>query len=350
MARRKAQQGTPRGTIKKVRFKDAFASEAEFTAWLATEKGLALLKAALDVELEAVATEHPIGGFRADLICRRLNDGALVIVENQISRSNHKHLGQVLTYSAGVDAKLIVWIAEDFTDQHRAVIDWHNEVTNEDIRVFALEIEIWKIGDSDPAPKLNVVSQPNDWRKLVQIQADVPEEPATGLDRVAFWTRVDEKIKAEDAIGKPPPSNHAHAYFGSRRSNQFRLRGSFSTQKNHLQVALEVRKENGYAHAKLLEDNRAEIEAVVGETLNWKYGKKGEASVISLEKLNVSLEDGKNWGGHADWLVNYLKAFHEAFWDRVQELNASEWIDPDDDDADIDADDDEDPRDDDGEA
>lgn len=339
MAKQEAKRPKSRETLRPVPNTDAFSSETEFTDWLATEPGITLLSAALGVELEAVAKEHPVGGYRADLICRRVTDGALVIVENQITKSNHKHLGQVLTYSAGVDAKLIVWIAEKFTDQHRAVVDWQNEVTNDDIRLFALELEVWKIGSSGPAPKLNVVSQPNDWRKVVQVQVDVQEERDKGIDRVAFWTRVDERIETEDPIGKPPPRDYAAAYFGSRRSNQFRLRGSFSRQKRHLQVALEVRKEHGYAHAKLLEDVRAELEAVIGKPLNWKYGRKGDASVVSLERTKVNLEDDKKWGGYADWLVKYLKQFHEAFWDRIMELDAREWIDPDDDDANVDGDD-----------
>lgn len=344
MAKKPATKLAKRGRLRKVQFKEAFASETAFTAWLATAEGTALLSGALDMELESVATEHSIGGLRADLICRKKTDGSLVIVENQLGASDHKHLGQVLTYAAGAHASVIVWIAEQFKDRHRAAVDWQNEVTNDDIRVYALEIEVWKIDGPKVAPKLNVVSQPNDWRKVVQIQVDPPEEPASGFDRFAFWTVVDDMIEREGPVGKPPPSNAAAAYFGTLRNSQFRLRGSFSKRKQHLQVALEVRKENGYAHAKLLQDDTKEIESVVGKALEWKFGKKGEASIISLEKTGVNIEDDKKWNDYANWLVSYLKKFHDAFWDRIMRLDASEWIDPDDDDQDIAGNDDDRPE------
>ena len=85
-----------------------------------------------------------------------------MLIENQLEGTDHRHLGQLLTYAAGLDAVTIVWLAERFTEEHRAALDWLNRVTDERITFFGLEIELWRIGDSLMAPKFNVVSKPND--------------------------------------------------------------------------------------------------------------------------------------------------------------------------------------------
>jgi hypothetical protein len=89
------------------------------------------------------------------------------LIENQLERTDHRHLGQLLTYAAGLNAVTIVWIAERFTEEHRAALDWLNEITGEGTDFFGLEIELWRIGDSPAAPKFNMASKPNDWSRKV---------------------------------------------------------------------------------------------------------------------------------------------------------------------------------------
>ena len=101
--------------------------------------------------------EKYVGPFRADILCRNTDDDSLVLVENQVERTDHTHLGQLMTYAAGLETASIVWIAKAFTDEHRAALDWLNEITGENFNFFGLEIELWKIGDSAIAPKFNVV-------------------------------------------------------------------------------------------------------------------------------------------------------------------------------------------------
>src|SRR6185312_8829511 len=107
------------------------------------------------------------GPLRADILCKDVGTDAWVLIENQLERTNHGHLGQLLTYAAGLDAVTIVWIAERFTEEHRAALDWLNERTDEKITFFGLEVELWQIGNSPVAPKFNIVSKPNDWAKSI---------------------------------------------------------------------------------------------------------------------------------------------------------------------------------------
>ncbi len=136
-----------------------------FTPWLAEEENLSFLARTLNMEFELEAQEIDIGDFRADLVCRNTVDGSRVLIENQLDKTNHKHLGQILTYAAGLEAAgleaaTIIWIAKKFRDGHRAALDWLNRITGEDLRFFGVEIELLQIGDSLPAPKFNIVSKP----------------------------------------------------------------------------------------------------------------------------------------------------------------------------------------------
>ncbi len=148
------------GRLERVELREGWITEAQhFTPWLAGEQNLSLLGEALGIELELEAQERSVGPFRADILCKDSADGTWVLIENQLERTDHTHLGQLITYAAGLEAVTIVWIAAKFADEHRAACHWLNERTSEDVRVFALEVELWRIGNSAPAPKFNVREQ-----------------------------------------------------------------------------------------------------------------------------------------------------------------------------------------------
>ncbi|MCC7111052.1 MAG: DUF4268 domain-containing protein, partial [Deltaproteobacteria bacterium] len=149
------------GRLERVSLRDIWKTEAmDFTPWLAQRENMALLGEAIGLDLEVEAQEKEVGPFRADILCKETGSDSWVLIENQLERTDHAHLGQLLTYAAGLEAVSVVWIAERFTDEHRAALDWLNEIANEKLRCFGLEIELFRIGDSPVAPKFNVVSQP----------------------------------------------------------------------------------------------------------------------------------------------------------------------------------------------
>jgi len=161
------------GRLEKVELRNAWQSgSGDFTPWLAREENLKLLGEAINIDLELEAEEKNVGPFRADILCRdTASDEHWVLVENQLERTDHSHLGQLLTYAAGLKAATIVWIAERFTGEHRAALDSLNEITGERFAFFGLEVELWPIGESPMGQKFNVVSKPNDSTKTVQSPA-----------------------------------------------------------------------------------------------------------------------------------------------------------------------------------
>ena len=154
----------PLGYLERVETASVWKSEAgDFVPWLAAPVNLRRLGNALGLKLEPVARENPVGIFRADLLCRDRDTGAAVVVEAQLGTSDHRHLGQILTYAFALGARAVVWIASRFHPEHRIVLDRINETGAAELGCFAVEVDLWKIGASPAAPRFTVVAEPRDW-------------------------------------------------------------------------------------------------------------------------------------------------------------------------------------------
>ena len=152
------------GVLEEIPINEVFENERDFSDWL--KDNIALLSQKLHLEFDELQREHPIGNFRVDIFGKEINTNAKIIIENQFNRTDHDHLGKILTYASGVDAKIIIWIAEEFTDEHKQALTWLNENTPEDIGFFGIELKVVKIGDSKPAVDFDVVVAPNQWVKM----------------------------------------------------------------------------------------------------------------------------------------------------------------------------------------
>lgn len=191
-------QQAPLGRLAPVAPRDVWAHEAhDFTPWLLANQDV--LGEALGMDLELVTAEHPVGGFSLDLLGRDLATGETVIVENQLEVTDHLHLGQIITYAGGTDPTNIVWIATGFRDEHRAALDWLNTHTDENTRFFGVEIHVVRIGSSEPAPLLRVVTQPNDWGKQVKRRASAATTTAANWTAAEFDRALDDYSKPDTA-------------------------------------------------------------------------------------------------------------------------------------------------------
>jgi hypothetical protein len=228
------------GKFERVALKEAWPTEdGNFTPWLADAANIKLLSEALDIELEVEAVEHWVGAFRADILARATDEtDHRVVIENQFGRTNHGHLGQILTYLAGIEgAKTIVWIAETVQPDHRAAIDWLNNNTGEEFSFFAIEIELWRIGNSAPTPKFNVVASPNDWTKSARSavrQVAEPELAQRHHIRLAYWASFAEFLKAKGSSFIIRRSNKDHWFEFPIGRSGFAISATISTEKNGL--------------------------------------------------------------------------------------------------------------------
>ena len=110
------------GNVEWLDIRAVWPNEAtSFTPWLLDNADI--LGDTLGLEIQLEEAEHSVGNFSLDLIGRDLTHEARLIVENQVEQSDHGHLGQLLTYTAGTDAATIVWVARGFRDEHRVALD-----------------------------------------------------------------------------------------------------------------------------------------------------------------------------------------------------------------------------------
>src|SRR4051812_30562512 len=189
---------TSLGRLEPVDVREIWLSEAsDFTPWLARKENLDILAGTVGMDLELEAQERPVGPFRADILCKDIGTDGWVLIENQLERTDHTHLGQLLTYASGLEAVTIVWISARFTEEHRSTLDWLNRITNESFRFFGLEVELWRIGDSPAAPKFNIVSKPNDWSQSVAQAARAIDDAELSETRILqrdYWTGFDKLL------------------------------------------------------------------------------------------------------------------------------------------------------------
>ena len=146
------------GRIQRVGLRKVWAHEAlDFTTWL--EENIDVLAEATGLRLSGVEREQSAGAFSVDLIAED-EDGRAVVIENQLERSDHDHLGKLLTYLVGLEARGAVWIVSDPRPEHVGVIAWLNETSSADF--YLLKLEAIRIGDSDPAPLLTQIVGPSE--------------------------------------------------------------------------------------------------------------------------------------------------------------------------------------------
>ena len=267
------------GKLEKIDLKSVWQSEpGDFTPWLAQEPNLAQLAESLGIdELELEATEKDVGPFRADILCKDTSSGHWVLIENQLCRTDHGHLGQLLTYAAGLQAVTIVWIGAEFTEEHRAALDWLNEVTDDRVRFFGVEIELWRIGDSPSAPRFNVVSKPNDWAKSVSTAAAGVSEAALTETRklqLEYWTQFRKYLM--DHLGevrptKPLPQNWM--VFSAGRSG-FALVTTVNLAADRISAYLQIGGPYAKPFFNLLYQDKEEIEREFGEQLDWRNSRR----------------------------------------------------------------------------
>ncbi|HEX8131926.1 MAG TPA: hypothetical protein VF880_00630 [Actinomycetes bacterium] len=139
---------------------------AGFADWLAVN--LDQLATELGVSgLREVSRDVGVGSFTVDVLAQT-DRGRRVAITTQLDPSDHPHLGQMITFAAGLDVSAVVWIATRIGEEHRAVLDWLNQHGDEDCRFFGVELRLLRIGSSAPAVTFHVEARPNDWQKVIR--------------------------------------------------------------------------------------------------------------------------------------------------------------------------------------
>jgi hypothetical protein len=315
------------GRLEKVDVRDIWRTEAgDFTPWLAQEDNIALLSETIGIELEVEATERNVGPFRADILCKDTANNSWVLVENQLERTDHIHLGQLMTYAAGLDIVTIVWIAAQIREEHRAALDWLNEITNDQVNFFGLEVELWKIGASAIAPKFNVVCKPNEWSRSIADAARVIDDAEltdTAQLCLEFWTGFRETIQSRGGLvnaTKPHPQNFYDMSLG--RSGIW-ISAFINARDSRIGVLLVFGGAKAKSNFKAIEQQRTALEVVYGpdhQKLNWELRPDKKQSHVRIVLEGVNPTEKSKWPELHDWLYQQVQNMHRTFSEPARQL------------------------------
>lgn len=322
------------GKLKPVELRDVWDDEShDFTPWLAQEENISLLGKTIGIELEVEAQEQDVGPFRADILCKDTATDAWVLIENQLERTDHTHLGQLLTYAAGLDVVTVIWIAKNFSDEHRATLDWLNEITDERINFFGLEVQLWRIGDSPIAPKFNIISMPNDWSKTIAGEVSRIQHSAlteTKKLQLAFWQAFNKYLKESGSTirpTKPLPQHWMSIAIGRSGFNLSAVASAWDSVKqsyssDELRAEIVIYDVNSKVFFELLEGQKEEIESEMGkeDELTWYNPPESRNCRIYLRR-SADISNQKDWSDQHEWLRSKLEALHRVFAPRIKKLD-----------------------------
>jgi hypothetical protein len=290
-----------------VPLRDYWKHEAgEFTPWLAEADNLNALADVLGLsELVWVATEHWVGDFKLDILCTDGEDQ--VIIENQLEKTNHSHLGQIIAYAAGVGAKKVIWVAESFRPEHVAALEFLNENTTEELSFFGVEVELWRIGDSPLASKFEVVVKPNDWVKAgrEQARAAASTSPTKQLQQ-KFWMALIEKLALKAPQIRPQKPRPQHWLNNSIGRSGFGLNITANTRDERLGVELWMPGAEAKQRFANLIEQKEDIEGKLGFELDWQELPDAKACRVATWYPQASIEDESRWDEYLDWLTQRL--------------------------------------------
>ncbi|MEP7168168.1 MAG: hypothetical protein ABI855_02235, partial [Bacteroidota bacterium] len=155
---------------------------SDFSNWLALQNNLKLLGDEVGLKLELIKREAIAGKYRVDLLAKEVEKNSIVIIENQLEETDHSHLGKLITYSSHYDAKFIIWIVKDLRIEHEKSVEWLNLNLADEVKIFLVRIEVFKIENSPPAPKFSIISKPYGWtNKLFRKELEMEELPLSAI-------------------------------------------------------------------------------------------------------------------------------------------------------------------------
>ncbi len=298
------------GRLKKISLREIWKREPEFSAWLANDTNLSLLSEKIGIGILSEELEAGVGDFSADILAKEDGGERLVIIENQFGNTDHDHLGKLITYASGRNAKVLIWITEHARDEHRAAVQWLNENTDKDIGVFLVKIEVLTIGDSQPAPQFTVLEAPNDWVKSTR-QATVPITD-TKKQQAVWWNSFLDYAMKKDAFKKlfnRVKANPQHWLNLAIGSSHYHISLTATTQ-NKLGAEIYIT-DNKHLY-EYFHEHKNDIEAELGFEMDWQLLPDRRASRIEVT-TNGDFTNLEAAQGHFEWYCEKAIAFKKVF-------------------------------------
>lgn len=300
------------GKLTEVEVRDLWRHEQyDFSEWLSKSENIEYLNDILGFTLVEIQKEVTVGTYRCDLLAKDETTGTKVLIENQLEQSNHDHLGKIITYASGLDATIIVWIVKEAREEHRSAIEWLNNHTDENIGFFLIELHAYRIGDSLPAPKFEVIEQPNDFIKTNKNSSTNTEESRRAVERKEFWTKFNEIIIEK---GKPFNVRKAttdHWYDVAIGTSEAHIAINL-VNKDH-QIVLELYISNNKDLFDSLYQQKNEIEDKLKLTFDWDRLNGKKACRIKHIISGLDFDDHSNYDDLMTEIVDKATRMRDVF-------------------------------------
>ena len=300
------------GKLEEVDIRELWKHEQyDFSEWLSKKENIENLNEILGLTLVDISKETYGGSYRCDLFAKDETTGIKVIIENQLEMSNHDHLGKIITYASGLDAKVVVWIVKEAREEHRSAIEWLNNNTNSNVNFFLIEIHAYKIGNSDNAPMFQVIEQPNDFIKNNKSTNSSDTMNKSQSQRVEFWNQFNNVLVER---GKP---------FNVRKATTDHWYNvAIGTSDAHIDITL-VNKDSVIGVELYITDNKDlfdklyqkkdEIEADLGFKLDWRRLNNSKASRIVTFIKGLNFDDHSNYNDLMNKTIDLAVLMRDTF-------------------------------------
>ena len=270
----------------------------DFSAWLAKEANLSILGETLGISFTDVETEKFVGSYRCDIVAKDDNKkDKIVIIENQLERSDHDHLGKIITYASGLDASTIIWIVTNARTEHKSAIEWLNNNTISNITFFLIELKAYRIGDSLPAPKFEIAEMPNDFVKNANTKSGDKILNRSKAARYDFWTRLIEyssnSVESMLSILKNRKANTDDWMSVSIGTSKAHLEIKLSDKDHCIRIVLYISDDKELYY--LLENMKEDIEKDAEHPLIWRNFDSLKKSEIIFEIPGLNFDDDSNY-------------------------------------------------------
>jgi len=283
----------------------------DFSDWLAKKDNIEYLNEVLGLTLIDVDKEVYVGPYRCDIVAKDETSGIRVIVENQLETTNHDHLGKIITYASGLGAKIMVWIVKEAKEEHRAAVEWLNNNTGNDVNFFLIEIHAYRIGDSIPAPKFEVVEKPNDFVKRGKPRFDQDELNKSQSERLVFWEKLNQVLVER---GKP---------FNVRKATTDHWY-NIAVGRSDAHISIELINKEGFVYVNFyIPDNKSlfdelytckdEIEEKLGFKMEWDRLNGKKASRIKYGIPGLNFDDHSNYETLLNKIIDVALMIRDVF-------------------------------------
>jgi Domain of unknown function (DUF4268) len=309
------------GRLEKVDLRKQWSKEdADFTPWLAQEENIKLLSDAINIELEVQAQEKNVGPFKADILCLDTATDKYVLIENQLERTDHTHLGQLMTYASGLDSVTNVWIAKSFTEEHRAALDWLNSITDDSLNFFGIEIELFRIGDSPVAPMFKIVSKPNDWTKSIRSISANRKLTDTKLQQRDYWQGLKEFLDNKNSKLRMQSPRPQHSSIFRIGKSDFYISAEVNSRTDIISIRFNIKGIDKQSRFEQLFNKYYEKSlSSISKDIDWRSMEDKTISVVTFSK-EANFLDSNDRKNQFEWFRENLEKFDKFFRPKIKEL------------------------------